>query len=238
MDISVGNKSDLLERFSHSPIGAFNDQQNLALVLDTARFKYPSYYAHVDKLFEAMKPIDRETGLPRGYFLLAANPHQPPFTLCDISVAASDTNEQATVNWITLAKIFCKDIPERLHVEKPNTIQKVVEIVLSRIPKEYSIWVCLQQADRVGDLDILIQAISKSPLYLIVADAFPASPPTLFATLPRDLSQNLAKYRDLTALSNIVKNEVHRMSDSIGVLLSNFCTCGATTGNISGACST
>lgn len=53
-----------------SPIGAYNIQRRLALVLDVARFKYPPYWVPVDKLWAAMKPVDGETGLPRGYIML------------------------------------------------------------------------------------------------------------------------------------------------------------------------
>jgi hypothetical protein len=57
-----------------SPIGSLNIHKNMVLILDTARFKYPSYFAPVDLLWEAMKPIDSVTGLPRGYFILSRNP--------------------------------------------------------------------------------------------------------------------------------------------------------------------
>lgn len=53
-----------------SPIGAYNVQRRLVLVLDVARFKYPPYWVPVDKLWTAMGPIDGETGLPRGYVML------------------------------------------------------------------------------------------------------------------------------------------------------------------------
>ncbi|KAI9330192.1 Phytochelatin synthase [Obelidium mucronatum] len=53
-----------------SPIGGFHEETGMVLVLDVARFKYPSYFVHVDVLYESMKPVDRETGKSRGYFLL------------------------------------------------------------------------------------------------------------------------------------------------------------------------
>ncbi|KAJ3165797.1 hypothetical protein HK101_000167, partial [Irineochytrium annulatum] len=53
-----------------SPIGAYHAGSGQALVLDVARFKYPSYFVEVEKLWEAMRPVDKETGMPRGYFLL------------------------------------------------------------------------------------------------------------------------------------------------------------------------
>lgn len=53
-----------------SPIGAFHASKDLALVLDVARFKYPSYWVSVEKLWQAMRPLDPDTGLPRGYIIL------------------------------------------------------------------------------------------------------------------------------------------------------------------------
>ncbi|KAJ1994095.1 hypothetical protein GGI25_000868 [Coemansia spiralis] len=54
-----------------SPIGAYHPGSNQALVLDTARYKYPPWFGDVDKLYDSLQPADRETGLPRGYFLIS-----------------------------------------------------------------------------------------------------------------------------------------------------------------------
>ncbi|KAJ3114349.1 nucleolar DEAD-box protein required for synthesis of 60S ribosomal subunit [Phlyctochytrium bullatum] len=53
-----------------SPIAAFHEAEGKVLVLDVARFKYPSYFAPLKKMYEAFAPIDKETGKSRGYFLL------------------------------------------------------------------------------------------------------------------------------------------------------------------------
>ncbi|KCV68727.1 hypothetical protein, variant 2 [Fonticula alba] len=54
-----------------SPIGAYDPIENKALVLDVARFKYPSYWVPVDLLWESLRPCDSVTGRSRGYFLLS-----------------------------------------------------------------------------------------------------------------------------------------------------------------------
>ncbi|KAJ2006463.1 hypothetical protein GGI04_001872 [Coemansia thaxteri] len=54
-----------------SPIGAYHPESNMALVLDSARYKYPSWFGDVDKLYDSLQPVDRETGMPRGYFLIS-----------------------------------------------------------------------------------------------------------------------------------------------------------------------
>ncbi|TPX30693.1 hypothetical protein SmJEL517_g05801 [Synchytrium microbalum] len=53
-----------------SPIGAFHRSQSQVLVMETATFKYPSYFVNARELFDAMSPVDKVTNKPRGYFLL------------------------------------------------------------------------------------------------------------------------------------------------------------------------
>ncbi|KAI7823828.1 Phytochelatin synthase-domain-containing protein [Gamsiella multidivaricata] len=67
-----------------SPIGGYVPKAGMVLVLDTARFKYPSYFVSVERLYKSLFPIDVETGASRGYFLLSANPDQPAISLCKI----------------------------------------------------------------------------------------------------------------------------------------------------------
>ncbi|KAJ3095232.1 hypothetical protein HDU97_007136 [Phlyctochytrium planicorne] len=68
-----------------SPIGGFHEKESQVLVLDVARFKYPSYFASAEKLYESLKPIDKETGRSRGYFLLR-RANQSPLILSKIIV--------------------------------------------------------------------------------------------------------------------------------------------------------
>ncbi|KAG0377619.1 hypothetical protein BGX24_005751 [Mortierella sp. AD032] len=74
-----------------SPIGGYVPKAGMVLVLDTARFKYPSYFVSVESLWKSLFPIDAETGSSRGYFLLSANPDQPAISLCKIPKTASST---------------------------------------------------------------------------------------------------------------------------------------------------
>jgi hypothetical protein len=54
-----------------SPVGGYNEIENMVLILDVARFKYPSYWVSFDLLWEALFPIDSETKNPRGYVILS-----------------------------------------------------------------------------------------------------------------------------------------------------------------------
>ncbi|XP_020907112.1 glutathione gamma-glutamylcysteinyltransferase 2 [Exaiptasia diaphana] len=58
-----------------SPVAAYDLTTNSVLVLDTARFKYPPYWAPVDELYRSMIPKDAVTGMSRGYLVLG-NPNK------------------------------------------------------------------------------------------------------------------------------------------------------------------
>lgn len=71
--VSYGRKAFLQTGDGHfSPIGGYHRGQDLALILDTARFKYPPHWVPLPLLFDAMAAIDAATGRPRGYMLLGS----------------------------------------------------------------------------------------------------------------------------------------------------------------------
>ncbi|CAG8660332.1 8676_t:CDS:2 [Acaulospora morrowiae] len=238
-----------------SPIGAYNPERNMALVLDVARFKYPPYFASVDLLFDAMQPLDKVTNLPRGYFLLSSNPHHKAIPLCKLSQEKDGNN--VMVNWTTLGKTFCQDIPRQLQTERPKTLEEVAKIVLDN-PS-------LRSLERVRSVDAntstgnsesehlnkLVNDISKSPLYPIVYSIYRqsiqpkelenlvdhkaafatlfllSSPSTMFSGLEPALAKKLESYQDRVDMSLILKQEVERMNEEIKDLVVNFCNCGS-----------
>jgi glutathione gamma-glutamylcysteinyltransferase len=54
-----------------SPVAGFDTTTDQALILDTARFKYPPHWMPVELLFAAMQERDADTGVARGWLLLA-----------------------------------------------------------------------------------------------------------------------------------------------------------------------
>jgi len=54
-----------------SPVVGYNSQKDMCLVLEVARFKYPAFWCPVSLLYEALEPLDRDTGNPRGFFVIA-----------------------------------------------------------------------------------------------------------------------------------------------------------------------
>jgi ATP sulfurylase len=53
-----------------SPIGGYHPEQDMVLMLDTARFKYPPHWVPLPLLWDAMLAIDRTTGKTRGFSLV------------------------------------------------------------------------------------------------------------------------------------------------------------------------
>jgi len=60
-----------------SPIAAYHEESDYALVLDVARFKYAPYWVSISDLYEAMKPLDEASKEQRGWFVL----YPPPFSI-------------------------------------------------------------------------------------------------------------------------------------------------------------
>ncbi|KAL7753479.1 hypothetical protein RI367_001254 [Sorochytrium milnesiophthora] len=119
-----------------SPVTSFHPESNQVLVLDTARFKYPSYYVKVEDLYRAMQPVDTETQLPRGYFLLQRreqpeSPLDQNIPLCTVSNAGT--------SWVTLAKTFCSVVPRRLIALHQPTLDALLEQLLEYIPRTFSV---------------------------------------------------------------------------------------------------
>ena len=54
-----------------SPIGGYHAGQDMALILDVARFKYPPHWVPLPLLWEAMNTTDESTGLLRGSLFLS-----------------------------------------------------------------------------------------------------------------------------------------------------------------------
>ncbi|CAG8600792.1 13028_t:CDS:2 [Dentiscutata heterogama] len=238
----------------YSPIGAYNSDKNMALVLDTARFKYPSYFASADLLYNSMLPLDKETGLSRGYFLLSYNPSHKTISLCKLS---SEGNNPV-VNWTALGKTFCKDIPERLLSEKPNTLEEAAKVVLTD-----QLIMSLQHVLRTDienfkdeisesgerDVNTLFNDVKTIALYPIIQSVFQkmqqntsldysnekqvifatlfllSVPSMLFKSLEPELAKQLEFYRDRGDMSPTLRNEVERLSEEMKELVMNFCIC-------------
>lgn len=75
-----------------SPIAAYDQVSDQALILDVARFKYGAHWVPLPLVYEAMQPIDPDTNRSRGYLLLSA-PKIPQHLLKGSGDQASERKE-------------------------------------------------------------------------------------------------------------------------------------------------
>ncbi|CAG8463673.1 9218_t:CDS:2 [Paraglomus brasilianum] len=238
-----------------SPIGAYLPEKNMALVLDTARFKYPSYFASVDLLYESMFPIDKVTQQPRGYFLLSQPSDSRKDLMCNMDCDASALQ----TSWSALEKALCENIPKRILDEKPQSMEELATVVMNS-PFITSLQHAIdmdcgngigetERVSREQYINAIIKETTLSPIYPAIQKALQEVPQeqhrkfsdyeVAFATLfllaiPSSLYKNvqpelLAKfdaYRDRTQMSPVLRKEVERMGEEIKELVVNFCTCG------------
>ncbi|KAJ8315568.1 hypothetical protein KUTeg_007718 [Tegillarca granosa] len=72
-----------------SPVGGYHPEEDMVLMLDTARFKYPPHWIPLPLLFESMKALDNATGQPRGYVTMSRLDQNPLLILFRISTLFS-----------------------------------------------------------------------------------------------------------------------------------------------------
>jgi glutathione gamma-glutamylcysteinyltransferase len=173
-----------------------------------------------------------------------------------VAAIRHEESAKAKLNWSTLAKSFCHRIPENMWLEKPRTLEHVVQLVLRNIPEEYTSILANQSLNsfKAGSpnkaeeyINELLYDTTKSPLYPIVNDAlYPnqhpshqidcnaafatlfvlGSPRMLYTSLPRDLQDRIDNCRKDDSMTAIMKQEVNRISEEVIDLTTTFCTCG------------
>ena len=109
-----------------SPIGAFCESESQVLVMDTARFKYPSYFVDARALYDSMFALDKSTNRPRGYLLLSKG-NLKSLTLCKIQAPKLD--------WEFIITLFDKELPPKL--QNVNDLATIVKVILESIPHKY-----------------------------------------------------------------------------------------------------
>jgi hypothetical protein len=73
MVVSYSRKTFMQSGDGHfSPIGGYCPDNDYVLIMDVARFKYPPHWVPLELLYNSMKELDPETGLPRGWMILSA----------------------------------------------------------------------------------------------------------------------------------------------------------------------
>jgi len=110
-----------------SPVAAFHEGRDLALVLDVARFKYPPHWVPVPALWEAMRPLEPATGRPRGWVLLRRRPEGST-----VLFRLSNTR----LPWADVTRRLLVDVPAALQAAAPATAREAVRALVDALSPE------------------------------------------------------------------------------------------------------
>ena len=175
-----------------SPIGAYDESTDLVLVLDTARFKYGPHWIPLQLMFEALQPLDPDTGKSRGYMVLGYNG-------LDEATAGNETH----LSHLPLSVLFgskkSKDFVRREYkqylrgLEKEDagtdiTLDNVVTFWTKNYTNNNHVWELVEpQLHPVDMADIkMVESIRLLIKSLIKRDACSSSIPPLMLTTSRE----------------------------------------------------
>ncbi|CAF1918946.1 unnamed protein product, partial [Brassica napus] len=148
-----------------SPIGGYNAERDMALILDVARFKYPPHWVPLKLLWEAMDSIDQSTGKRRG-FMLISRPHREPgllYTLC-----CKDES------WINIARYLKEDVPRLVSSQHVDSVEKIISVVFKSLPSNFNTFIRWVAEIRITeDAKENLSAEEKSRLNLKAYIPFP-----------------------------------------------------------------
>jgi hypothetical protein len=107
-----------------SPIAGYHSQEDLVLILDVARFKYPSHWIPIELLWQSMSTIDPTTEKSRGFYLITKWPSD--FSIeCNMNTCPNPDDQNPSNN-----SILCSS-EESLSLFIDNTLLPIVDLTLS-----------------------------------------------------------------------------------------------------------
>jgi glutathione gamma-glutamylcysteinyltransferase len=217
-----------------SPIGAYDDVEGKVLVLDTARFKYPSYFVGIRELYQAMNSIDADSRLKRGYLLLTRGDLKP-LSLVKIKDVFRYRNLSKDVSLIKNEKELIRTVLFK-YLDNIKFLDSGVDLAGDGLDKEY-----------INDFILLRQQVCKHPLYRQVQDVisdidlpkesgFIKEKQELLATIfilsiPTRIfvDSNLLDWftcmSKIEESSTLLLEETTRISQQIITILNKHCTC-------------
>lgn len=163
-----------------SVIAGYNEKLDLVLLMETARFKYPSYWVPLSDLWRAMSSLDSTSGKTRGFLTMRSN-NDGMSVLYTIFMNHKIPWRQFSLLFTT--KII-PDIMSSLSKEdKINTFQEWISLILQRLPQDfinvildYSRTVILESTSCTDEhrnvVPTLLNDVRNLPLFPLVEYAF------------------------------------------------------------------
>ncbi|KAJ0229692.1 Glutathione gamma-glutamylcysteinyltransferase 2 [Hirschfeldia incana] len=141
-----------------SPIGGYNAERDMALILDVARFKYPPHWIPLKLLWDAMNSIDESTGRHRG-FMLISRPHREPGLLYTLSCKDE--------SWTSIAKYLKEDVPLLVSSQHVDSIERVLDVVFKSLPSNFNQFIrWMAEIRRTEDINQNLSSEEESRLDL------------------------------------------------------------------------
>ncbi|ORY78892.1 Phytochelatin synthase-domain-containing protein [Leucosporidium creatinivorum] len=106
LKLAATGKTTMALSYSRKTLDRRATKDDMVLILDVARFKYPSYWISVDLAWDSMLPLDKATGQPRGYCLLTPLPEADPSSL--LAPASLTTITLNKSSWATVSNGITK----------------------------------------------------------------------------------------------------------------------------------
>jgi len=166
-----------------SPVAGYHAKSDMALVLDTATFKYPPHWLPVSALFNAMAKVDPRSDRCRGWLLLDKSPVKPPlYFMLDNSGRADD--------WVLLTNALEERL-SRPAASEADLVEAVMQIVqesdllpdLSNYVERFRIYEVAEGHRR--QVDEMLAQLRATPTFAAVQAAVRRSPQ--FASLATKL---------------------------------------------------
>jgi hypothetical protein len=226
-----------------SPVGALSldesSEDGKVLVLDTARFKYPSYFVGLRELYQAMNSIDNESRLSRGYLLLSKGDLKP-LSLLKITDVFQYRTLSKEVSDITNQREFIRTILTK-YMDNIKFLDRGVDLAGDGLYNEY-----------LKDFQLLRQQVLKHPLYPQVQDIishmdlnsfkestyliekqehFEILGTIILLSIPTRILVDCNLFEWFTFVSKIPESsrllfeETGRISEQIETILNKHCTC-------------
>ncbi|XP_062190287.1 glutathione gamma-glutamylcysteinyltransferase 1-like isoform X2 [Phragmites australis] len=160
-----------------SPIGGYHAGQDMALILDVARFKYPPHWVPLPLLWEAMNTTDESTGLLRGFMLISRHTAAPSSLY---TVSCRDES------WKSMAKYCTEDLPNLLKAENLDNVPTLLSRLIDSLPANAGAlikWVVevrrkeeggpslsKEEKERLSLKESVLQQVRDTKLFMVVHD--------------------------------------------------------------------
>eukprot|EP01083_Nonionella_stella_P157129 509768_1 len=173
-----------------SPIAGYHKEEDMLLIMDVARFKYPPHWVKTQVLYDAMCRMDKSCNKTRGWIIASYSTHTPAYFF---SLNISALEQQNALGWYQLRnENICTCIERQIQKEAKGsscecpqdehsvTALKVIHCLLSCVPVPLNNYIA-NQAEKFGIIleeaheeikETLMKSIREIGIYQVVTKIF------------------------------------------------------------------